>query len=68
MLAHALNKVKGIKSWVRHDIFTQYYCILLVNDKTLFLSDTDIETIVNEFEGDILSYKAFFDDMYCEYR
>lgn len=61
-----LDSINGIKAWVRHETYPQYYAVVTVNDNSLFISDSDIDTIIFDFDSDILTWKAFFDDMYSD--
>lgn len=63
---HSLDTIKGVSSWDIHQTL-HYYIVRLTIGSELLLSDNDIHTIITDFDSDITAYKAFFDDMYCDF-
>jgi len=62
-----MENIKGVIKFSKHPLFPNYFCVEIEGGKTMILSELDITNILQSFEGDILAYKAFFDDMYADY-
>lgn len=62
-----MENIKGVINFSTYPLFPNYFWVEIEGGKTMILSELDIANILHSFDGDILAYKAFFDDMYANY-